>query len=233
MWASSATSLAREAALDWESWNIGGPPVRATSVRFVWDSSYDGISFPEKPTVVLVVDGPDRARYWRASTLDLFTVDRWFEDLLWLARVERVDAVPLDHFAPDEASRESSWLEQRVEVKALVDDRLVATGTPVALDAGRVGPVFVLSGGVLRAAEPLDRGARYRVWATPRIPRRPLSRARARAIRRAPALLRVDARRFPRSASAAEKRGGRHPRRPVLRTRPVSSPLPGGAARGR
>ena len=198
VWASSATSLAREAALDWQSWNIGGPPVRATSVRFVWDASYDGITFPDKPTVVLVVDGPDRARYWRASTLDLFTSDRWYEDLFWLARVEEGDAVPLDRLAPDEASRESSWLEQRVEVKALVDDRLVATGTPVALDAGRLGPVFVLSGGVLRAAEPLDRGVRYRVWSYAPDPA-PAALVRSRA--RYPGALGryfvVDGRRFP------------------------------------
>jgi len=198
-WASSATSLAREAALDWQSWDLGMPPVQATSVRFVWDASYDGIAFPEKPTVVLVVDGPDRARYWRASTLDLFTADRWFEDLSWLARVTKGDAVPVDRLAPEDASSESTWLEQRVEVKALVDDRLVATGTPVALDAGAVGPVFVLSGGVLRAADALDRGVRYRVWSyAPDPAPAALARSRPRYPGTLARYLVVDGRRFPR-----------------------------------
>jgi hypothetical protein len=198
VWASSAATVARDAALDWQSWDISGTPVQATSVRFVWDANYDGIAFPKKRTVVLVVDGPDRARYWRASTLDLFQYDRWFEDLFWLARVERGDGVPLDRLAPREAAREDSWLEQRVEVKALVDDRLVAAGTPVALDAGQLGPVFVLSGGVLRAGEPPDRGRRYRVWSYAPDPS-PASLARA-GVRYPGAVQRylaADGRRFP------------------------------------
>jgi hypothetical protein len=207
VWASSATSLARETALDWQSWNIGNPPVQATSVRFVWDASYDGISFPDKRTVVLVVDGPDSARYWRASTLDLFTSDRWFEDLFWLARVERGGEVPLDRLAPAAASREDGWLEQRVEVKALVDDRLVATGTPVALDGGKVGPVFVLSGGVLRAAEPLDRGVRYRVWSyAPDPAPAALARSRPRYPGALARYLAVDGRRFPRFGAPGRER---------------------------
>jgi protein-glutamine gamma-glutamyltransferase len=199
VWASPATTLARDAALDWQSWNFGAPPVQATSVRFVWDANYDGISFPDKRTVVLVVDGPDRARYWRASTLDLFAADRWFEDLFWLARVEKGDPVPLDRLAPREATSEDTWLEQRVEVKALVDDRLVATGTPVALEAGQVGSVFVLSGGVLRAGEPLDRGRRYRVWSyAPDPAPAVLARSRARYPSEVQRYLVVDGRRFPR-----------------------------------
>ena len=72
VWASPAATIAREAAIDWEAWDLGSPTAPATSVRYVWDANYDGIEFPRKPTTVLVVEGPDRARYWRASTLDLF-----------------------------------------------------------------------------------------------------------------------------------------------------------------
>jgi transglutaminase-like putative cysteine protease len=60
--------------------------------------------------------------------------------------------------------REESWLEQRVEVRALVDDRLVAAGTPIALDSRRLGVVFRLSGSVLRALEAPASGRRYRIW---------------------------------------------------------------------
>ena len=59
---------------------------------------------------------------------------------------------------------EENWLEQRIEVRALVDDHLAAAGTPVALDSRRLGTVFRLSGGVLRVRNPLSDGQRYRVW---------------------------------------------------------------------
>ena len=164
-WASSATAVARDAAVNWESWDFSGVPVDASGVRFAWDSNYDGIEFPPTKTVVLTVEGPERARYWRTSTLDLFASDHWFEDLLWLSRVEPgTKAMPLDRLAPARAALQENWLEQKVEVRALVDDRLAAAGTPVALDSRRLGTVFRLSGSVLRARSPLGEGQRYRVW---------------------------------------------------------------------
>ena len=165
MWASSATTVAREAALNWESWDFQKVSARATGVRFAWDSNYDGIRFPPTKTVVLTVDGPEQARYWRTSTLDLFASDHWFEDLLWLGRVRgNADSMPLDRLTPARAANPDNWLEQRIEVKALVDDRLAAAGTPVALDARRLGNVFRMSGGVLRVRSALGEGERYRVW---------------------------------------------------------------------
>jgi hypothetical protein len=164
-WASSATTIAREAALDWQNWDLYGVPAQATGVRFAWDSNYEGIRFPPTETVVLTVEGPNSARYWRTSTLDLFTDDHWFEDLLWLARVEGDSRqMPLDRLTPARAADESSWLEQEIEIKALVDDHLAAAGTPIALDSRRLGTVFRLSGGVLRVRDPLGEGQRYRVW---------------------------------------------------------------------
>ena len=164
-WASSATTIAREAALDWESWNLYGASTQATGVRFAWDSNYEGIRFPPTKTVVLTVKGPERAQYWRASTLDLFTDDHWFESLHWLSRVENeVVRMPLDRLTPTRARSPKNLLEHEVEVKALVDDHLAAAGTPVVLDARRLGTVFRLSGGVLRVRDPLGDGQRYRVW---------------------------------------------------------------------
>ena len=165
-WASAATNVAREAALDWEAWDFGGlPAATAPGVRFVWDSNYDGVEFPAKKTVVLTIEGPETARYWRASTLDVFADDHWFENHLWLGRAEPDgDPLPRDRFTPARALRPESWVEQRIEVKALVDDHLAAAGTPVAVDMSSGGAVFRLSGGVLRVLEPLGSGARYRVW---------------------------------------------------------------------
>jgi hypothetical protein len=164
-WASAATTIAREAALDWESWDLSGVSPRATGVRFAWDSNYEGIDFPPKKTVVLSVKGPESATYWRASTLDLFTDDHWFESLLWLARLEGDNVqIRQDPLMPQRARDRDSWLEQEIEVKALVDDHLAAAGTPVALDSRRLGPVFRLTGGVLRVQSPLGDGERYRIW---------------------------------------------------------------------
>ena len=164
-WASSATAVAREAVLNWESWDLHGLPPRASGVRFAWDANYEGVAFPPTKTVVLTVEGPDRARYWRASTLDRFLDDHWFEDLLWLGRVDGdTGAMPREPLTPAKALREENRLEQRIEVRALVDDRLAAAGTPIALDSRRLGVVFRLSGSVLRVLDPPGAGQRYRVW---------------------------------------------------------------------
>jgi transglutaminase-like putative cysteine protease len=177
---SSATTLGADAALDWETWDIRDPAERATSVRFVWESNYDGVRFPATRTVVFTVDGPSQPVYWRASTLDLFTDDHWFENLLWLGRVEGGSRVRLvssaltpprisqrrnwSELASAGASRPEGWVEQEVEIEAYVDDHVVAAGTPMAIDAGRLGTVFQLSGSVLRTHNPLRSGQRYRVW---------------------------------------------------------------------
>jgi hypothetical protein len=100
--ASSATSLTGRPALDWESWNLRGAEREASSVRFVWDANYDGISFPLKKTVVLRVSGPDQPYYWRATTLDLFTNDHWVEDPFWLDQVnDESRALQLPDLVPE------------------------------------------------------------------------------------------------------------------------------------
>jgi len=163
-WASSASTFAASAVVDWEKWDFRGIPARALGVRFVWEGRYDGISFPPTRTVVLEISGPTRAEYWRASTLDLFTSDRWIEDLSLVNLGEATGRVPQDRLTPARALDRKSWVEHRVEVKALVDERLVAAGTPVAVDAPSLGTVFVLSGGVVSARRAIQGGTRYRVW---------------------------------------------------------------------
>lgn len=163
-WASSATSFSKDAVLDWQTWDVRGASTEALGVRFVWDAQYEGISFPPAKTTVLRITGPDRAQYWRASTLDAFIADRWVEDLGLNVQRESSGPIRLDPLAPAEARDEENWLEQRVEVKALVDERFVAAGTPVALEAPSAGPVFSFSGGVIRALRLLGEGTRYRIW---------------------------------------------------------------------
>jgi protein-glutamine gamma-glutamyltransferase len=211
---SSATTLARDAALDWETWDLDSEAGKAASVRFVWESNYDGVRFPARRTVVFTVDGPAQPTYWRASTLDLFTRNHWFENLLWLGRVDGgsqarlvpgaltpVRATQRRNWAeltPAGASRQSGWIEQEVEIEALVDDHVAAAGTPMAIDARRIGTVFQLSGGVLRALAPLRDGKRYRVWSYVPDPS-PAQLAAARAIYPAAAerFLELDGRELP------------------------------------
>ena len=163
-WASSAASFAREAAVSWEAWDFRGLPAKAVGVRFVWTASYDGITFPRTKTTVLEITGPKRPHYWRVSTLDHFTADRWFEDLVPVSTSEADGQVPAEALAGPAVRRGSTPLEQEVTVKALVDDRIAAAGTPVRLNAPDVGTVTYFSGGIVRAARPLEPRTRYRVW---------------------------------------------------------------------
>ena len=105
-WATTSTAVAREPAIAWESWDFTGLPAPTTSVRFAWDSNYEGIRFPPTPTVVLTVQGPERPHYWRASTLDLFVGDHWIEDRVLLGPVGgEAGPLPLDALTPRRALR--------------------------------------------------------------------------------------------------------------------------------
>jgi hypothetical protein len=161
--ASSASTFARKAALNWRSWDFHGVPARALGVRFVWDANYDGISFPRTKTVVLEISGPQRAQYWRATTLDVFTDDRWIEAPSSILR-EGSGAVPHDPLTPARARNRSNWEQQDVQVKALVDDELVAAGTPEAVDARSLGTLLFFQDGVVRARQAVPGGVRYRIW---------------------------------------------------------------------
>ncbi len=197
--ASSATALGRSAAFDWESWDLGGSAHKASAVRFVWDSNYDGISFPPVKTVVLKIDGPPEPHYWRTTTLDRFTGANWSEDLFWLQQVDPdTHELQLAELTPERAANPRNWLEQRVRVEALVDDHLAAAGTPVGLDAHRIGTVFLLSDGVLRVRNPVANGETYTIWS---FAPDPSPRSLANAPIRHPAVLarflEVDGRVFP------------------------------------
>ena len=196
---SSTTTLAREAAVDWETWDIRGQGRQASEVRFIWDSNYEGITFPAEKTVVLRVDGPSTPHYWRTTTLDIFDDNHWFERLFPLAQVDHdAQTLQLPQLIPSRARDEETWVEQRVRVEALVDDHLAAAGTPVALDARSLGTVFLLSGGVLRANTPVEEGESYRIWSyAPDPAPRSLARAPAEYPSAAATFLEIDGRLLP------------------------------------
>ena len=208
---SSSTTLAREAAVDWETWDIRGQGRQASEVRFIWDSNYEGITFPAEKTVVLRVDGPSTPHYWRTTTLDIFDDNHWFERLFSLEQVDHdTQTLDLPQLIPSRARDEETWVEQRIRVEALVDDHLAAAGTPVALDARSLGTVFLLSGGVLRANTPVGEGESYRIWSyAPDPAPRSLARAPAAYPRGAATFLEIDGRLLPAFGAPGRERAVR------------------------
>jgi transglutaminase-like putative cysteine protease len=198
-WTSSATTLARDAAVDWETWDIRGQGRQASEVRFIWDSNYEGIAFPSEKTVVLRVDGPSAPHYWRTTTLDVYDENHWFERLFWLEQVDHdAKTLQLPQLIPERARNRDGWIEQRIRVDALVDDHLAAAGTPVALDGRGLGTVFLLSGGVLRVHTPVGQGESYRVWSyAPDPAPRTLAAAPATYPSATSRFLEIDGREFP------------------------------------
>ena len=109
--ASSMTTLGHRAALDWESWDLRGSAHELSSVPFVWNSNYSGISFPPTKTVVLRVEGPTLPYYWRATTLDLVSNGHWSEDLFWLDQVDGdKHALRVPQLVPQRAGNPKNWV---------------------------------------------------------------------------------------------------------------------------
>jgi transglutaminase-like putative cysteine protease len=165
--------------VDWRGWDPfaeGG----TSDVRFLWDASYDGIDFPVRPTVMLRIRAPARAEYWRISTLETFTDDRWIEHL-YPARVGNPGRLPADPLAPHRDARPGRWLAQDVTIEGLDDTRLPATTEPARVRGQSLGPIEYMQGGVMLARRPLRRGDTYTVWsAAPRPTPRALAASPAR-----------------------------------------------------
>ncbi|MDQ3859235.1 MAG: DUF3488 and transglutaminase-like domain-containing protein, partial [Actinomycetota bacterium] len=178
---STSDAVAKRGFVDWDSWDFYDRPDDPVSVRYVWDSNYDGIHFPEKRTVVLriKVEGPRRSLYWRATTLDEYTGQIWREalDVQGVTAGEsRVDV--RDPLLPPEAREEDAWIRQEVEVEGLRDTRLVGYGEPVRWEPRASSPARVASNGALVLGESPRRGHRYTVWSyAPRLRPQDLAKA--------------------------------------------------------
>ena len=182
--ASSSEAVAKTGFVNWQSWDLGEPPDKPVSVRYVWDANYDGISFPAKKTVVLRVrvPGPRESLYWRATTLDAYTGTHWKEDLR-LGRLRSDETIELageDPLLPRRAENESRWVRQDVEVVALRDTHLIGAAQPMRWRPG-IAPVQTAQSGILLAGEQLRQDQRYTVWSyVPRAKPSELARAPAR-----------------------------------------------------
>ena len=162
--ASTSAALAKDGVLAWEDWDPNGPTREPVAVDYVWEAQYGGIEFPKRKTTVLRITGPDRGLYWRATTLDQFTADRWLENPVPISTGIAAGRLPSDELLPARAANPRTWVRQEVEVVALRDDHVVGAAQPVALDARGLGGVFRLSDGIVRVFDGLQRGQRYTIW---------------------------------------------------------------------
>ena len=166
--------------VDWRGWDpfAGGG---SGDVHFLWDASYAGIDFPIRPTVMLRIRAPASAQYWRMSTLETFTDDRWIEHLFPMSLGKARGRLPRSPLAPRRDLRPGSWLRQEVTVAGLDDNRVPAATEPARVDGPSLGRVEVMQGGVMLSERPLRGGETYTVWShAPRPTPRELAAAPAR-----------------------------------------------------
>ena len=166
--ASSTDAVAKPAFLSWQSWDPYDRPTTPVSVEYVWRANYEGIDFPEEPTVVMRVkaSGPKRSLYWRATTLDDYTGDIWDEakDFGEAEQREQVDAIGENTLLPPAAANEDEWIRQDITIEALRDTHLLASGQPVRWRPGTEAPVADADGDVVIVPDSLRRNQRYTAW---------------------------------------------------------------------
>ncbi len=177
--AATSGAVVRDGVVRWQDWDLYDRAATPVGVAYVWDARYTGIRFPERKTVVLRIRGPRQAHYWRATTLDVFTSDRWIEGLVPLRVGVATNGLTPDPLLPARARDSSAWVKQEIEVVSLRDDHLVAATQPVVFEAAALGTVFELTGGVVRAQRRLRQGQVYSAWSYAPRPR-PAALARVR-----------------------------------------------------
>ena len=143
--ASSWSTVAKGALVNWENWDFYNAPDKPVSVSYVWNAQYGGITFPKKRTTVLEIKAPRTSLYWRAAVLDFFAEDHWREADL-----------------ADVPEPRGKLVRQDVTVKALSDTRLPGASVPVRFDAGDAP--LVRTTGKARLPSGLSRGFKYTVW---------------------------------------------------------------------
>jgi protein-glutamine gamma-glutamyltransferase len=166
--ASSSSAVAKPAFLSWQTWDPYDRPTTPVSVEYVWRANYEGIDFPEDPTVVMRVkaSGPKRSLYWRATTLDDYSGDVWDEakDFGDSEEREQIDAVGENSLLPQAAANEDNWIRQDFKIEALRDTHLLASAQPVRWRPGTEAPVADDDGDVVIVPDSLRRNQRYTVW---------------------------------------------------------------------
>ena len=177
--AATSPAVAKGEFLDWKRWDFYDRPDDPVGVRYVWDATYDGLTFPEKKTKVLTVEGPQRSLYWRATTLDEFTRDRWVERLPIVHADIGEQELTADPLLPDRAYDPQDWVRAEVTAHALADTHLIGAATPMRWDTEGLGVIEYRPGNVATLQAPLRRGQRWTVWSyAPRPTPQQLARTR-------------------------------------------------------
>ena len=159
--ASSSPAFAKGAFLDWQRWDLYTRPAKPVSIAYVWDSSYDDLTFHGKPTTVLRIKADQTPRYWRATVLSAVVNGRWKQDFVGSAYAP----LPFGQLGliPKRQLNTTEWIPQTVEVEALSDDHLVGASTPVNFSAGNLGLVDYDPSGIATAQHTPRRGDTYEV----------------------------------------------------------------------
>ena len=160
--ASSSPALARQAFVNWQSWDFYTRPAKPVSVSYVWNSDYSGLNFPRKQTVVLKIKAPSRPQYWRAVTLNDVIDGRWIEDATQQQQSSGYLGEP--GLVPRGATVRESWVQQQVSVEALRDTHLVGASVPVQVDAPKLGLVTYDPSGMVFVQRGLRHGDSYTAW---------------------------------------------------------------------
>lgn len=156
--ASSSPALAKAEFLRWQKWDFYTRPDAPVGVRYVWDSTYTGLRFPKKQTVVLKIKAGPASLYWRATTLEGFNGIGWVEEVDPQARSDVAAALE-----PAAAANRRRWIQQDVTVKALRDQHYAAASVPVDYDTRGVATAYG-RGNIALVASGLTRDQRYRAW---------------------------------------------------------------------
>ena len=159
--ASSSPAFAKGAFLDWQQWDPYTRPAKPVSVAYVWNSSYDDLTFHGKPTTVLRISADPTPRYWRATVLNAVVGGRWEEDFVGSAYEQ--EPMGEQGLVPAREYDRTQWVSQRVKVEALNDHHLVGASTPVNYLAPGLGLVDYDPSGIVTAQDRPSRGDTYEV----------------------------------------------------------------------
>jgi transglutaminase-like putative cysteine protease len=167
--ASTTQAVSKGAFLGWEAWDLYDPPDRPVSVQYVWASRYSGIQFPPKKTTVLKVnvDGPRRALYWRATTLDEYNGTGWLETTNLGELQEPQDSIDVaagDPLLPAGADAGKNLVKQDVTVEALRDNHLIGAAQPVRWEPGTSLAYQRSPGGGIVLSGSVRQDQKYAVW---------------------------------------------------------------------
>jgi transglutaminase-like putative cysteine protease len=156
--AAGVPAVAKGAFLSWENWDPYTKPDVPVNVHYVWYTTYLPLNWPKRKTTVFTVEAPPVSRYWRATTLDLFSDDVWIEGL----HTVQFDPI-VDPLEPPRARRPANQIHTRITVKALDDIRLIATSVPMRFET-KLDPIMYQDTGTATAPSGIPRGTTYDTW---------------------------------------------------------------------